>query len=153
MCIRHSPSVTDGVCYVHVLLYLTEGPMSEDTTATPYTALKEALKSGQTPEPTPEIAAIFEQIKHLRESDRSLRSLRRNMELDNVPSLDTVVEDEIEEPAPESDLGQLLESYATLKNEKEDLASKLNDVLSTLSTLQKTVEAQAKIIDDLKPRS
>lgn len=133
--------------------------MASDTNATPnglgspWGNLRDAYKQGQLTEDTPEIAAIFEQIKGLREAERSLRSLRRNMELDNVPSLDTVVEDELETPAPSSsDLTKLLDSYLALRDEKDALESKLNQVVGVLERLQSTVADQAKVIDDLKNR-
>lgn len=119
----------------------------------PWGNLRDAYKQGQLTEDTPEIAAIFEQIKGLREAERSLRSLRRNMELDNVPSLDSVVEDDLELPAPPSgDLTKLLDSYLVLRDEKDALESKLNQVVGVLEHLQTTVADQAKIIDDLKNR-
>lgn len=119
----------------------------------PWGNLRDAYKQGQLTQDTPEIAAIFEQIKGLREAERSLRSLRRNMELDNVPSLDSVVEDDLELPAPPSgDLTKLLDSYLVLRDEKDALESKLNQVVGVLEHLQTTVADQAKIIDDLKNR-
>ena len=45
-----------------------------------FAALRAALSGGDAAR-TPEIVAIFQQIKNLRESDRSLRSIRRNLEL------------------------------------------------------------------------
>ena len=73
---------------------------------------------------TPELVAIFQQIKNLRESDRSLRSIRRNLELDNMP----VIEPEeapvavLEEEPATSDLSTLLESFLELKKEKAALS-------------------------------
>lgn len=130
--------------------------MASETNATPNASwgnLRDAYKQGQLTQDTPEIAAIFEQIKGLREAERSLRSLRRNMDLDNVPSLDTVVEDELEIPAPPSnDLTKLLDSYLALRDEKDALEAKLNQVVGVLEHLQTTVADQAKVIDDLKNR-
>lgn len=119
----------------------------------PWGNIREAYKQGQLTEDTPEIAAIFEQIKGLREAERSLRSLRRNMDLDNVPSLDTVVEDDLDLPAaPSGDLTKLLDSYLALRDEKDALESRLNQVVGVLEHLQSTVADQAKVIDDLKSR-
>lgn len=120
-------------------------------TTVPWSNLKTAFKNGELTEDTPEIAAIFQQIKGLREAERSLRSLRRNMELDNVPSLDTVVEDEFEPSAPPTnDLTKLLDSYLALRDEKDALEARFNQVIGMVSQLQKTVEDQAKVIDGLK---
>lgn len=133
--------------------------MASDTNTTPNGQgsalgnLRDAYKQGQLTADTPEIAAIFEQIKGLREAERSLRSLRRNMDLDNVPSLDTIVDDELELPAPPAnDLTKLLDSYLALRDEKDALESKLNQVAGVLERLQSTVAEQAKVIDDLKSR-
>lgn len=117
----------------------------------PTASLREAFFNGQLSENTPEIAAIFEQIKGLRGAERSLRSLRRNMDLDNVPSLDTLVEDEEPLPTPPAtDLSKLLDSFLALRDEKDALESRLTDALSTLTQLQQAVAKQAQLIDELK---
>lgn len=113
-----------------------------------------AFKNGQLHEDTPEIAAIFQQIKGLREAERSLRSLRRNIELDNVPSMDPIGEDvegaEVEVKAPNNDLTKLLDSYLALRDEKDAMESKFNDVMGMVEQLQQTVAEQAKLIESLK---
>jgi hypothetical protein len=113
--------------------------------------LREAYRSGQLTADTPEIAAIFEQIKGLREADRSLRSLRRTMELDNVPSLDALPEDDEPLPTPPAtDLTKLLDSFLALRDEKDALETRLDDALSTLTHLQEAVAKQAKVIETLQ---
>lgn len=116
--------------------------------------IQAAFKSGQLHEDTPEIAAIFEQIKGLREAERSLRSLRRNIELDNVPSMDPIGEDveeaEVAAMAPNNDLTKLLDSYLAMRDEKEALEAKLADVMGMVSQLQQSVAEQAKLIESLK---
>lgn len=92
-------------------------------------------------EETPEIVAIFKQIKNLRECDRSLRSLRRNLELDNVPTIGETVEEEMS-PAPSEELDQLLDSFLELRREKDDLAGKVDELTRLVERLQSTVERQ-----------
>lgn len=131
-----------------------EPESSPTETHSPWAGVRDAFKNGGIPEDTPEIAAIFQQIKNLREAERSLRSIRRTMDLDNVPSLDVVVEDEPEVSAapPTNDLTKLLDSYLALRDEKDALESRLNQVIGVLSHLQETVENQSKLIDELKQR-
>lgn len=118
----------------------------------PWVGIRDAYKKGQLTEDTPEIAAIFEQIKHLREAERSLRSLRRTMELDNVPSLDAVSEDEVTDtPAPpQNDLTKLLDSYLALRDEKDALEARFNQMLNVVAELQNKVNAQSKAISELQ---
>ncbi|HEY9900358.1 MAG TPA: hypothetical protein V6D00_14380 [Pantanalinema sp.] len=126
---------------------------SHDATS-PWAGVRDAFKNGGIPEDTPEIAAIFQQIKNLREAERSLRSIRRTMDLDNVPSLDAIAEEEPEVTSapPTNDLTKLLDSYLALRDEKDALETRLNQVVGVLSHLQQTVENQSKLIDELKQR-
>ncbi|MBO9539549.1 hypothetical protein J7643_03050 [bacterium] len=128
-------------------------PASNEATS-PWAGVRNAFKNGGVPQDTPEIAAIFEQIKNLREAERSLRSIRRTMDLDNVPSLDVIVEEEPEVTSapPTNDLTKLLDSYLALRDEKDALEAKLNQVVGVLTNLQATVEGQSKLIDELKQR-
>lgn len=134
------------------MAFETESSPNEATS--PWAGVRSAFKNGGIPEGTPEIAAIFEQIKNLREAERSLRSIRRTMDLDNVPSLDAIVEDEAETVSgqPTNDLTKLLDSYLALRDEKDALEAKLNQVVGVLTNLQQTVETQSKLIDELKQR-
>lgn len=103
-----------------------------------FAKLREAL--GTQDAPTPEIVAIFQQIKNLRESDRSLRSIRRNLELDNIPVLDEEAAAADEVPAPVSELATLLDSFLALKREKEELAERLRQVEATADALEAKVQ-------------
>lgn len=90
---------------------------------------------------TPEIVAIFQQIKNLRESDRSLRSIRRNLDLDNVPTLDPVeesVSDELDAPVP-SDLSSVLDSFINLKRDNEALQARFSSLAETATALEAKV--------------
>lgn len=99
---------------------------------------------------TPEIVAIFQQIKNLRESDRSLRSIRRNLDLDNMPTLDPVDEAPVVEdkaaPAP-SELGLLLDSFISLKREKDQLSDKLAKMMATAEALESKVNNLTQMIE------
>ncbi len=106
-------------------------------------------------EETPEIVAIFKQIKNLRECDRSLRSLRRNMELDNVPtSLEADVPTYISEitPPPQDELANFLDSFLQLRREKDELADKMDELVGLIDKLQETAHRQAEEIEKLKNR-
>lgn len=110
-----------------------------------FAKLREAL--GTQDEPTPEIVAIFQQIKNLRESDRSLRSIRRNLELDNIPVLEEEAPPaEAEVPEPVSELATLLDSFLALKREKEELAARLRQVEATADALEAKVQTLNKQI-------
>lgn len=111
-----------------------------------FNSLRAALNGGAV---TPEIVAIFQQIKNLRESDRSLRSIRRNLDLDNVPTLDPVDEpvlDDLDE-LPPSELGSLLESFIALKQEKEQLSDRLTRMAETTSALEAKVEQLSRLLE------
>lgn len=125
-----------------------------------WNGLENAYKSkGRLSEDNPEIVAIFQQLKNLREADRSLRSLRRTMTLDNMPLLEPVVdEDEVEatvpavaEP-PKNDLEALLESFVELKNEKATLEARFAQMMDAVTQLQDTVQKQASEIAQLRNR-
>ena len=100
-----------------------------------FAKLREAL--GTQDAPTPEIVAIFQQIKNLRESDRSLRSIRRNLELDNMPVLEPVEDgNELDGGVATSELAVLLDSFIKLKQEKESLSDRLVSMVSTTDQLE-----------------
>lgn len=118
---------------------------SPDLDEAPLGKLRAAL--GPEAEQTPEIVAIFQQIKNLRECDRSLRSIRRNLELDNIPTLD-VVEDVVDdEPAPQSELSQLLDSFLTLQKEKEQLSERLAQMVAVADRLEAKVNQLTSRVD------
>src|SRR3989338_1269408 len=98
---------------------------------------------------TPEIVAIFQQIKNLRESDRSLRSIRRNLDLDNMPTLDPVdeaIEGDIT-TVPTSELSLLLDSFISLKREKDVLNDRLAKMISTADQLESKVNNLTQILE------
>ncbi|MNK70508.1 hypothetical protein D3C87_899320 [compost metagenome] len=131
---------------------------SENPAPQPWNGLSKAINSGgRLSEDNPEIVAIFQQLKNLREADRSLRSLRRTMTLDNMPVLEPVVEEEIEEveatvapEAPRNDLEKLLESFVELKQEKSTLEARFAQMMDAVGQLQETVSKQAEEIDRLR---
>jgi hypothetical protein len=97
---------------------------------------------------TPEIVAIFQQIKNLRESDRSLRSIRRNLELDNMPVIEpTPAVDEHGEEVPQSELGVLLDSFLRLKQEKEELSDRLVKMISQADQLEAKVNQLTALVE------
>jgi hypothetical protein len=133
---------------------------SENPATQSVNGLENAYKSnGRLSEDNPEIVAIFQQLKNLREADRSLRSLRRTMTLDNMPVLEPIVEEELEEvvesaapEAPRNDLEQLLESFVELKQEKSTLEARFAQMMEAVGQLQETVQKQAAEIDQLRNR-
>ncbi len=133
---------------------------SENPSTQPVNGLENAYKSGgRLSEDNPEIVAIFQQLKNLREADRSLRSLRRTMTLDNMPVLEPIVEEELEETvaeaapeAPRNDLEQLLESFVELKQEKSTLEARFAQMMDAVGQLQDTVQKQAAEIEQLRNR-
>lgn len=124
--------------------------------------LSNAYKAkGRLSEDNPEIVAIFQQLKNLREADRSLRSLRRTMTLDNMPVLEPIVEEEeieeVIEPAPvaegpKNELESLLESFVELKQEKATLEARFAQMMEAVGQLQDTVQKQASEIEKLRNR-
>lgn len=123
----------------------------DDTSRVPtWQGIKSLHERGLLTEDNPDIVAIFQQIKSLREADRSIRSLRRSLTLDNMPDLENPANDvEIEAPPP-SELGQLLDSYLELKREKTNLERQYDHLLRGLAELQATVRRQAEEISQLK---
>ncbi len=114
--------------------------------------LKSLQEQGLLTEDNPDIVAIFQQIKNLRDNERSIRSLRRSLTLDNMPVLD--VEEEMEpETAPASELSQLLDSFLTLRKEKSQLETRFNELLNGFADLQDTVRRQAQEIESLRKTS
>lgn len=103
---------------------------------------------------TPEIVAIFQQIKNLRESDRSLRSIRRNLDLDNMPTLepaDETVTDDLT-TVPTSELGLLLDSFISLKREKDQLGDRLAKMISTADQLETKVNHLTTLLEKTTSR-
>lgn len=100
---------------------------------------------------TPEIVAIFQQIKNLRESDRSLRSIRRNLELDNMPVIEPVEDEESLEALVASkertELTVLLESFLNLQKEKETLSERLVQMISAADKLEAKVNHLSEIVE------
>ena len=132
---------------------------TENPAPQPWNGLSKAISSGgRLSEDNPEIVAIFQQLKNLREADRSLRSLRRTMTLDNMPVLEPVVEEEELEDvetaaapeAPRNDLEKLLESFVELKQEKSTLEARFAQMMDAVGQLQETVQKQAAEIEQLK---
>lgn len=113
--------------------------------------LKSLQEKGLLTEDNPDIVAIFQQIKHLRESERSIRSLRRSLTLDNMPVIDVEPgELDVETPPPASELSMLLDSFLNLKKEKAELERRMNDLLAGFADLQETVRRQAEEIEALR---
>ncbi|MEB3284096.1 MAG: hypothetical protein VKN33_02260 [Candidatus Sericytochromatia bacterium] len=110
--------------------------------AVPGTASFDTLRAALSADAaTPEIVAIFQQIKNLRESDRSLRSIRRNLDLDNVPTLDPVEEaivDDLDAPSP-TELSTVLDSFIDLKRENESLQARFSSLTETATALEAKV--------------
>lgn len=96
---------------------------------------------------TPEIVAIFQQIKNLRESDRSLRSIRRNLELDNMPVIETAELAPAALDAPATELTTLLESFLELKKEKEMLSDRLVKMIATADQLEAKVNHLTSLVE------
>jgi hypothetical protein len=112
-----------------------------------FAALRAALSGGDNAR-TPEIVAIFQQIKNLRESDRSLRSIRRNLELDNMPVLEPVEDGaELDGGQSTSELAVLLESFLKLKQEKEVLSDRLVQMVSTTDQLEAKVNQLTALVE------
>jgi hypothetical protein len=112
-----------------------------------FAALRAALSGGDNAR-TPEIVAIFQQIKNLRESDRSLRSIRRNLELDNMPVLEPVEDaDALDGGQSTSELAVLLESFLKLKQEKEVLSDRLVQMVSTTDQLEAKVNQLTALVE------
>lgn len=115
-----------------------------------WTGLKSLQEKGLLTEDNPDIVAIFQQIKHLRENERSIRSLRRSLTLDNMPVLDVEPGELDVETPPASELSLLLDSFLNLKKEKSELERRMNDLLGSFADLQDTVRRQAEEIESLR---
>ena len=112
-----------------------------------FAALRAALSGGDGAR-TPEIVAIFQQIKNLRESDRSLRSIRRNLELDNMPVLEPVEDgNELDGGVATSELAVLLDSFIKLKQEKESLSDRLVTMVSATDQLEAKVNQLTALVE------
>lgn len=101
-------------------------------------------------EDNPDIVAIFEQIRNLREGERSIRSLRRSLTLDNMPVLDVAEALDDEGPTAESELDQLLDRFLQVKKEKEDMERRFGELVAGFAQLQDTVRKQAEEIEALR---
>lgn len=115
------------------------------TTPDPFSKLRAALASAE--EQTPEIVAIFQQIKNLRESDRSLRSIRRNLELDNMPVIEPAEEPQDDGSTPQSELATLLDSFLKLQKEKEALSERLVQMISATDQLEAKVNHLTALVE------
>jgi hypothetical protein len=111
-----------------------------------FAALRAALNGGDTAR-TPEIVAIFQQIKNLRESDRSLRSIRRNLELDNMPVLEPNADSLEEGDVATNELSVLLDSFLKLKGEKEALSDRLVSMVSATDQLEAKVNQLTALVE------
>jgi hypothetical protein len=96
---------------------------------------------------TPEIVAIFQQLKNLRESDRSLRSIRRNLELDNIPAIEPAELVTVIETPPASELSVLLDSFLEIKKEKEQLSDRLVKMMATADQLEAKVNHLTQLVE------
>ncbi|MBU6429246.1 MAG: hypothetical protein KGR26_09570 [Cyanobacteria bacterium REEB65] len=112
--------------------------------------LETVRNKGLLSEDNPDIVAIFQQVKNLRESERSIRSLRRSLTLDNMPVLDVQEALDPEPPPAEAELGQLLDRFLRVKKEKDDLERRFGELLTNFATLQETVERQSLEIQALQ---
>ncbi|HEY9723062.1 MAG TPA: hypothetical protein V6D47_13720 [Oscillatoriaceae cyanobacterium] len=111
----------------------------------PFSKLRAAL-SGEGAQ-TPEIVAIFQQIKNLRESDRSLRSIRRNLDLDNMPVIDPESNESDDGAVPSNELAILLDSFLALKREKEALSDRLVQMISAADRLEAKVNQLTEMVE------
>ncbi|MFN3431370.1 MAG: hypothetical protein ACK46X_15625 [Candidatus Sericytochromatia bacterium] len=111
-----------------------------------FAALRAALSGGDAAR-TPEIVAIFQQIKNLRESDRSLRSIRRNLELDNMPVLEPNADSLEEGDVATNELSVLLDSFLKLKGEKESLSDRLVQMVSATDQLEAKVNQLTALVE------
>ena len=128
---------------------MTNEPQTQHT----WTNLQEAYRRGELKQDTPEIAAIFEQIKHLREAEQSLRSIRRNLDLDNVPSIDepAIQADAVElPPVPQTDFTRLMDAFLALRDEKDQMSRQLDRIAGVVENLERKVQEQASTIETLQ---
>lgn len=101
----------------------------------------------------PELVALFQQVRNLREADHSLRSLRRSMDLDNMPVIDPVpthpeaLEAMAQPPAPSSELGELVQAYATLRADRAQSELRLAGVEAGMAGLGAQVDRLANLVE------
>ncbi|MEB3236549.1 MAG: hypothetical protein VKO64_02845 [Candidatus Sericytochromatia bacterium] len=101
----------------------------------------------------PDIVALFQQLRNIRESERSIRSLRRSLTLDNIPSLDDEPEDIIElAAAPSASLDRLSDTVLGLKDERDKLRGQVAELVEGVSSLEDTIRRQAAEIARLRSR-
>lgn len=101
----------------------------------------------------PDIVALFQQLRNIRESERSIRSLRRSLTLDNIPSLDDEPEDIIElAAAPSASLDRLSDTVLGLKDERDRLKGQVAELVEGVSSLEDTIRRQAAEIARLRSR-
>lgn len=109
-------------------------------------------------ESQPELVALFQQVRNLREADHSLRSLRRSMDLDNMPVLDPVpthpeaLEALNTPPKPSSELGELVQAYHQLQKERADSELRLAGVEAGMAGLGAQVDRLANLVERLLER-
>ncbi|MBM3258171.1 MAG: hypothetical protein FJY99_00305 [Candidatus Sericytochromatia bacterium] len=101
----------------------------------------------------PDIVALFQQLRNIRESERSIRSLRRSLTLDNIPSLDDEPEEIIElAAAPSASLDRLSDTVLGLKDERDRLKGQVAELVEGVSSLEDTIRRQAAEIARLRTR-
>ena len=110
-------------------------------------------ETGLLDQENPDIVALFQQLRNIRESERSIRSLRRSLTLDNIPTLEDEPEDIIElAAAPSAGLDRLSETVLGLKDEKDRLEGRVAELVQGVSSLEDTIRRQAAEIARLKSR-
>lgn len=106
-------------------------------------------------ESQPELVALFQQVRNLREADHSLRSLRRSMDLDNMPVLDPMpthpeaVEALTPAASPSSEVGELVESYRKLRDERAAMELRLAGVEAGMAAMGNQVDRLANLVERL----
>jgi methyl-accepting chemotaxis protein len=101
----------------------------------------------------PDLVALFQQLRNIRESERSIRSLRRSLTLDNIPSLDDEPEGIVElAAAPSASLDRLSDTVLGLKDERDRLKGQVAELVEGVSSLEDTVRRQAAEIARLRTR-
>ncbi|MEB3300044.1 MAG: hypothetical protein VKO21_11235 [Candidatus Sericytochromatia bacterium] len=101
----------------------------------------------------PDIVALFQQLRNIRESERSIRSLRRSLTLDNIPNLDEEPEDILElAAAPSASLDRLSDTVLGLQEERDRLRGQVDELVQGVHSLEDTVRRQAAEIARLRSR-
>lgn len=104
-------------------------------------------------ESQPELVALFQQVRNLREADHSLRSLRRSMDLDNMPVLEPTpshpeaLEALAQPPAPSSELGELVQAYHQMRGERAQTELRLAGLEAGLAGLGAQVDRLANLVE------